>query len=252
MTEEKFAEKVVIVTGAARGQGASEAACFIEEGATVYLADLLDSEGQAVADRLGERATYVHHDVSDPASWLRLEERLADEEGGADILINNAGVNGLGMFMDLTLDQFLSVINVNQMGCFLGMQTAVRLMRERGGGSIVNISSINGLSGGRGAMAYVASKFAIHGMTLSAAIELGDQNIRVNSVHPGAIDTQMAQEGLKSIETDPFTVLPLGRIGRPVEVAKAVLFLASDDASYCTGSAFVVDGGWLTGPAGML
>jgi len=252
MTSRNFVDKVVLVTGAARGQGATEAACFIEAGATVYLADVLDAAGEAVADVLGERAAYVHLDVSDPEAWSSLEERLRNDAGGLDVLVNNAGVNGLGMFMHSTLDDYMSVIKINQVGCFLGMQAAARLMTPRGGGSIVNISSINGISGGRGAMAYVASKFAIHGMTLSAAIELGEYNIRVNSVHPGAIDTPMAQEGLRSIDTDPFAVLPLGRIGKPVEVARAVLFLASEDASYCTGTAFVVDGGWLSGPAGML
>jgi 3alpha(or 20beta)-hydroxysteroid dehydrogenase len=252
MVDDKFMGKVVLITGAARGQGASEAELFVEAGATVYITDIHDAEGRALADRLGERATYVNLDVSDPDAWTAMAEQLRADAGGLDVLVNNAGIHSLGPFLDISLDEYLSVIRVNQVGCFLGMQMAAVLMIERGGGAIVNISSINGMTGGRGAMGYVASKFAIHGMTKSAAIELGAHRIRVNSVHPGAIDTLMAREALRTIDTDPFTVLPLGRIGQPEEVAHSVLFLASDDASYCTGTAFVVDGGWLSGATGML
>ena len=239
--------KVALISGAAKGQGEAEARLFIAEGAAVVLGDILDEQGGAVAASLGDRARYVHLDVS---SRGRLGPGRAYRDrpfGGLDVLINNAGIIRMGMMADVSLDDYMSVINVNQVGCWLGMKSASTVMRT--GGSIINISSMNGVIPGAGIMSYVASKFAIRGMTKAAALELGHKGIRVNSIHPGAILTDMARAGLGRIEGNPLAGLPIPRIGEPEEVARLALFLASDESSYSTGSEFVIDGGWLITPA---
>ena len=181
------------------------------------------------------------------AAWPRGGRPADDAFGGLDVLINNAGIIRIGMMADVSLDEYMSVINVNQIGCWLGMKSASAIMRS--GGSIINISSMNGVMPGAGIMSYVASKFAIRGMTKAAALELGPQGIRVNSIHPGAILTDMARAGLAGIPGNPLAKLPIPRIGEPEEVARLALFLASDESSYSTGSEFVIDGGWLITPA---
>jgi 3alpha(or 20beta)-hydroxysteroid dehydrogenase len=239
--------KVALISGAAKGQGEAEARLFVAEGAAVVLGDVLDAPGEAVVESLGDRARYVHLDVSNEADWQRAVATASEAFGGLDVLINNAGIIRIGMMADVSLDEYMSVINVNQVGCWLGMKSASAVMRS--GGSIINISSMNGVMPGAGIMSYVASKFAIRGMTKAAALELGPKGIRVNSIHPGAILTDMARAGLAGLPGNPLAKLPIPRIGEPVEVARLALFLASDESSYSTGSEFVIDGGWLVTPA---
>jgi 3alpha(or 20beta)-hydroxysteroid dehydrogenase len=243
----RLAGKVALISGAAKGQGEAEARLFAAEGASVVLGDLLDDQGAAVAADIGPSARYVHLDVSREADWKECVATATKTFGGLDVLINNAGIIRMGMMVDQSLDDYLSVINVNQIGCWLGMKTAGAVMRS--GGSIINISSMNGIIPGAGIMSYVASKFAIRGMTKAAALELGPKGIRVNSIHPGAILTDMARAGLAGLERNPLEHIPIPRVGQPEEVARLALFLASDESSYSTGSEFVIDGGWLITPA---
>jgi 3alpha(or 20beta)-hydroxysteroid dehydrogenase len=237
--------KVAIISGAARGQGEAEARLFVREGADVVLGDVLDDEGNAVASSIGDgHAAYVHLDVTDPDQWDAAVSMAMERFGRLNVLVNNAGILLSRPLEGHPLDEYLAVIQVNQVGCFLGMRAVVEPMRTAGGGSIVNTSSLAGLSGATGLLAYTASKFAIRGMTKVAALELGPSGIRVNSIHPGGIDTAMIQGS----DLDAgFRHLPLGRVGRPDEAAAMALFLASDEASYSTGSEFVLDGGSTAG-----
>jgi len=243
--------KVAIITGAARGQGEEEARLFVSEGAKVMLGDVLDAEGKTVASSLGDAAKYMHHDVTKESEWQAIVAATTEHFGKVDILINNAGIVHIAPIAAMDLDDYMRVIKINQVGCLLGMKTVIPAMAQNGGGSIINISSISGMEGTPGVGAYVASKWAIRGMTKTAAIECGPLNIRVNSIHPGGIDTVMGrgeQEGFANIDTAAtYAGLPIPRIGQPREVAWLAVFLASDEASYCTGSEFVVDGGWTAG-----
>jgi 3alpha(or 20beta)-hydroxysteroid dehydrogenase len=239
--------RVALISGAARGQGEAEARAFVAEGARVVLGDVLDDLGRGVADDIGDAARYVHLDVSSERDWEDAMAATLAVDDRLDALVNNAGIIKIASLTDCSLEEYWSVIRVNQVGCFLGMRAAIAPMTASGGGSIVNISSINGIVGGTHCMSYVASKFAIRGMTKTAAMELGPLGIRVNSIHPGAIDTDMAREGLEALDVDPFTKIPISRIGRPDEVAELAVFLASDDSGYCTGGEFVIDGGWIAG-----
>lgn len=243
--------KVALVTGAARGQGEAEARLFAERGAQVVLCDLLDEQGAAVADDLGDAATYVHLDVTSPKSWHDAVATAVKTYGSLTTLVNNAGIVRAGLIASMPLEDYLAVVNVNQVGCFLGMQAATPALKQTGlGASIVNISSIAGFEGVTGVVGYVATKFAIRGMTKVAALELGPFGVRANSVHPGTIDTPMVSSPeFDAVDKDAvFGALPVPRIGRPEEVAEMVCFLASEAASYSTGSEFVVDGGHLAGP----
>ena len=246
--------KVAIVSGAARGQGEAEARLFAAEGAHVVLGDVLDERGQAVADDIGDRARYVHLDVTQEADWSRAVKEAESAFGPVTVLVNNAGILKFAPLAEMSLADYLAVVDVNQFGCFLGMRAVVPTMQRVGGGSIVNISSINGLVGYPGTMGYTASKFAIRGMTKAAAVELGPFGIRVNSIHPGAVDTEMVRpagmEGMPSAEEQSamFAAYPLRRNAQPVEMALVALFLASDRSSYCTGAEFLADGGMLAGP----
>ena len=242
--------KVALVSGAARGQGEAEARLMVERGARVVLGDVLHDQGRQVAEDLGDRARYVPLDVTDPAAWAEAVGVATQAFGRLDVLVNNAGILRVAPLDALALEDYMAVVDVNQVGCLLGMQAAIEPMTAAGGGSIVNTSSTSGLAGMAGTIAYTASKFAVRGMTKCAAIELGPRGIRVNSVHPGGIDTAMTRvEGFEDVDPDAtWRTLPLGRVGQPSEVAELVAFLASDASSYCTGGEFLIDGGFLAGP----
>jgi len=241
--------KVALISGGARGQGAAEGRLFAEEGAQVVLADVLDEEGEKAASEIGAAARYVHLDVTDESQWQAAVAETVGAFGSLSVLINNAGIVRTGYLEGHALEDYRAVVEVNQTGVFLGMKSVVAAMREAGGGSIVNISSNAGLEGVEGVIGYVASKWAVRGMTKTAAIELGQYGIRVNSVHPGGVDTPMlgGDELGHMAESDPFDTQPIPRIAQPEEIARLVLFLASDESSYSTGSEFVADGGRMAG-----
>jgi 3alpha(or 20beta)-hydroxysteroid dehydrogenase len=237
--------KVALITGAARGQGAAAARRFVAEGADVVLTDVLDDEGAALATELGGKASYKSLDVGDETAWAAVADEIRERFGRLDVLVNNAGMLHFSAIADTTLADYERIVRVNQIGTFLGMRMAVPLMKDAGG-SIINISSVEGLGGMPFLVAYASTKFAIRGMTKVAAMELGQHGIRVNSVHPGAVDTAMVATALGGMAVDMAPIgakVPLGRVAKPDEVANMVLFLASDESSYSTGAEFVVDGG---------
>jgi 3alpha(or 20beta)-hydroxysteroid dehydrogenase len=244
--------KVALITGAARGVGEATARRFVAEGARVVLGDVLDELGADVATTLGAAARYVHLDVTSEDSWRDTVESIRADEGHLEVLVNNAGILRVGSLLKTSTDTFLEVMRVNQLGPFLGMRTAAPLLIESGRGSIVNLSSTQGLEGYPGLVAYVASKFAVRGMTKTVALELAEHGVRVNSVHPTGITTPMlaAAAALRD-ESDARPVragVPLGRMCRPEEVASLVCFLASDESSMSTGAEFLIDGGATAGP----
>ncbi|MDX6233654.1 MAG: 3alpha(or 20beta)-hydroxysteroid dehydrogenase [Nocardioidaceae bacterium] len=241
----RLKDKHVIVTGAAQGQGAAIARAFVGEGARVVIADLSDDVGSALADELGDAAYFSHHDVSDPASWDRVvaeaEERFA---APVNVLVNNAGVLRFGEVDTMPLDDLDLLINVNMKGCFYGMRAVAPAMKQHRQGSIVNCSSVEGLAGMSSLTAYTGTKFAIRGMTKAAAVELGAYGVRVNSVHPGMIDTAMTRDvGGDAAMQWGATRVPLERVGTPEDVAPLYVYLASDESGYTTGGEFAVDGG---------
>jgi 3alpha(or 20beta)-hydroxysteroid dehydrogenase len=238
--------KVALISGGARGQGADAARRFVAEGARVGIGDILDDEGKALAQELGDAGAYVHLDVTSEGDWTAAVADTEQAFGRLDVLLNNAGILAFGKLEDSSLDDYMRIINVNQVGVFLGMKSVVPAMKRAGGGSIINISSVEGLRGLPRLTAYSASKFAVRGMTKSAAVELGRHKIRVNSVHPGFIDTPMTRaQGLEGVDVDKLfeSGVPLRRAGTTDDIVNMVLFLASDEASYCTGAEFIVDGG---------
>jgi 3alpha(or 20beta)-hydroxysteroid dehydrogenase len=236
--------KVALISGGARGMGAEHARLLVEEGAKVVIGDILDDEGKALADEInsiGDAARYVHLDVTQPDQWDAAVATATGEFGKLNVLVNNAGIVALGQLRNFDLGKWQKVIDVNLTGTFLGMRVAVDPMTEAGGGSIINVSSIEGLRGAPAVHPYVASKWAVRGLAKSAALELAPLNIRVNSIHPGFIRTPMTAK----LPEDMVTI-PLGRPGEAREVSTFVLFLASDESSYTTGSEFVMDGGLVT------
>ena len=238
----RVAGKVALITGAARGMGAAHARRFIAEGASVVLGDILDAEGAALAAELGSDARYIRLDVTKPDDWAAAVALCVADFGGLHILVNNAGIFGGAAIVDHPLDLWQRMIEINLTGVFLGIRAATTALVASGSGSIINISSVAGLRGAPGGSAYVASKFGVRGLTKAVAAELAPFGVRCNSVHPGIIDTPMA-EGLNTQGYD----YPLGRMARSEEVTNLVLYLASDEASYSTGSEFIVDGGLTMG-----
>jgi len=233
-------DRVILITGASKGQGAAEARLAGEEGAIVILADIDDDAGRATADEVG--GAYVHLDVSSSGDWRSVVDGIVEEHGRIDGLVNNAGIYSPETLLEGSEDTYRRIVDVNQHGVYLGMRTVAPPMVESGRGSIVNISSISGMRG-HPAIAYVGSKWAVRGMTKSAARELARHGVRVNSVHPGAIETDMLT-GLGQPAVDVLTSqIPLGRVGQPEELGSTVMFLLSDDASYVTGAELLVDGG---------
>ncbi|MEU9022919.1 glucose 1-dehydrogenase [Actinomadura sp. NPDC048394] len=239
--------KVAVVTGAARGQGEAEARMLAEAGARVVLTDVLEAEGAALAGSIGDAARFIRHDVASADDWERVVAVAREEFGGVDVLVNNAAIWRTAPVADETRENFEEILRINLVGPFLGVRAVVPAMRERGGGSIVNISSTAGLRGIRGHSAYGASKFGLRGLTLSAALDLGADGIRVNSVHPGVIDTPMIASIGVERGAGKAPRVPLGRAGIPEDVAGLVLFLASDASAYITGAELAVDGGLSTG-----
>lgn len=243
-------DRVVIITGGARGMGAAHARHFVAEGAKVVIGDVLDDEGEALADELGKDALYVHHDVTDEGAWNEIAGAATAQFGRLDGLVNNAGVLVFASMAEMTVDEFRRVLDINLTGAWLGIRAVAPVLAAGDGGSIVNVSSINGIAGAAGLSAYTASKFAVRGLTKAAAQELGSAGIRVNSIHPGGIATPMTQgpgDRSDSDESAFFARVPISRWGKPEEVSPLAAFLVSDQSTYCTGSEFVVDGGVLSG-----
>jgi 3alpha(or 20beta)-hydroxysteroid dehydrogenase len=233
--------KVALITGGARGQGAAEAARFAVEGATVYITDVLDDVGAATAAGLGHAVTYLHHDVTSEDEWIAVVDRIIEADGRIDVLVNNAGIFQVSPVGDTSLDDWNRMIAINQTGVFLGIREVGRRMCEQGAGSIINISSIAGMGGASIAFAYSASKWAVRGMTKSAAVNFAPHGVRVNSVHPGIIETAMLDE-FGDLVPGITERIPIGRTASADEVANTVLFLASDESSYCSGHEYLVDG----------
>jgi len=243
--------KVALITGGARGMGKSHVRHFVAEGARVVFGDVRDDQGRYVAAGLGERSCrYLHHDVTSEDDWAAAVALAVEAFGRLDVLVNNAGILAFAPIAEMPLADFRRVLEVNAVGCWLGMKAVIDPMTKGGGGSIVNISSIEGFTGAAGLSAYSASKFAIRGMTKVAAQELAQFGIRVNSVHPGGVLTRMIVEsaGARSDGEAFVRSMPLGRFAEPVEISRLVAYLASDESSYSTGSEFVADGGLLAGP----
>jgi 3alpha(or 20beta)-hydroxysteroid dehydrogenase len=245
--------KIALITGAARGVGEATARRFAAEGARVILGDVLDEPGRAAAATIGDAARFVHLDVTSEDSWRDAVSGIRDDEGHLEVLVNNAGILRVGSLVDTSTDTFLEVMRVNQLGPFLGMRTAAPLLIESSPSAIVNVSSTQGLEGYPGLVAYVASKFALRGMTKTVALELAEHGVRVNSVHPTGITTPMlaAAAELRSPDDESRpagSAVPLGRMCRPEEVASLICFLASDESSMSTGAEFLIDGGATAGP----
>ncbi len=238
----RLAGKIILISGGARGQGAAEARLCVAEGAKVVIGDVLETEGQRLATELGNAAIFVRQDVTLEADWDKAVNAAAGL-GGLHGLVNNAGIYQPKTLMETDTELFERHMRVNQLGCFLGMKTVVPLMDRSGGGSIVNISSVAGLRGSPGAIAYSATKWALRGMTKAAAIDLAPRKIRVNSVHPGPIDTEMLKVQTPEQAAQRLQAVPMKRRGTAEEVANLVLFLLSEESGYITGAEVAIDGG---------
>jgi 3alpha(or 20beta)-hydroxysteroid dehydrogenase len=245
--------KVALITGGARGMGKAHVKRFVAEGAKVVFGDLLEEEGAKLAAELDGDAVFIRMNVTSPEDWELAVTTAVDTFGKLDVLINNAGIIKHQRIEDMELATFKAVLDVNLVGQWLGIKSVIPAMKAAGGGSIVNVSSTEGFTGAAGLAAYSSSKFAVRGLTRSAAQELGKYGIRVNSIHPGAILTAMSMDpdvvAAAAENAEAFMkALPLGRLGKTREVSGLVAFLASDDSSYCSGSEVLVDGGMISGP----
>jgi 3alpha(or 20beta)-hydroxysteroid dehydrogenase len=234
--------KVILISGGARGQGAAEARLFVAEGARVVIGDVLEAEGRQLASELGRAVVFLRQDVTQESDWEKAVNAAA-ELGGLHGLVNNAGIYQPHTLMETDAELFERHMRVNQLGCFLGMKAVVPLMESSGGGSIVNISSVAGLRGSPGALAYCATKWALRGMTKAAAVDLAARKIRVNSVHPGPIDTEMLKVRTPEQNQQRLQSVPMRRMGTAEEVAMLVLFLLSEESGYITGAEVAIDGG---------
>ena len=244
--------KVALITGAARNMGAEEARCFAREGARVLITDILEEPATALAEELGDAAAFLSLDVTSESDWERAMAHCLERFGRLDVLLQNAGIVPVGPIQEMALEDYEACLRVNATGTFLGMRSAIEPMQKTGGGSIINVSSIQGLVGASHLLAYTASKFAIRGMTKAAAVELGSRGIRVNSIHPGIIRVRKPRPGQPVDDIDYENLgapIPLGRVGEVGDVARTALFLASDESAYTTGAEFVIDGGMLAGPS---
>lgn len=245
--------RVALVTGAARGLGAAVCAWMVNAGATAVVADTNADAGKHCAEGLGDRALFIELDVTSEQSWASAVSEVTAKFGRIDVLVNNAGVLSISPLIGSSLDEYHRVVAVNQTGTYLGMRAVLPGMVEAKRGSIVNISSMNGIRGMPGESIYTATKHAIIGMTRSVALEVAELGVRVNAVCPGPIDTPMLAEADMGVAGDGFSIdalkpiVPFKRFAAPAEVAEVVGFLASDAASYCSGSEFVVDGAWTAG-----
>jgi len=242
----RLSGKVAIITGASQGMGEAHAKAFVAEGAKVVLTDLNVEDGQKLADSLGAAAIFVKQDVSKAEDWQNVLAKAEDAFGTVNVLVNNAGVLGkIAATTEFNEQDFNFVCNVNQVGVFLGMKAVIPGMIKSGGGSIVNISSVAGMVAIYGApnLAYVASKFAVRGMTKQVAVEFGEQNVRVNSIHPGYIRTPMMAAATDEEGGEAVSMIPLRRLADPNEVSNLAIFLASDESSFITGMEHVIDGG---------
>jgi 3alpha(or 20beta)-hydroxysteroid dehydrogenase len=246
---QRLAGKTAIVTGGARGMGEATVRLFIEHGARVVIGDISEEQGRALADEFGAAAVFCRMDVTAEDDWAQAVA-AAEALGPLNVLVNNAGVLHMASILDTTAEEYMRVVRINQLGAFLGIRAVINPMKAAGGGSIINVSSIDGLHSAPGLAAYSSSKWALRGLTRTAAIELGQYGIRCNTVHPGGIFTEMGGKGLISEEDMNKSIyrdFPIPRVGQPEEVANVTLFLATDEATYSTGSEFVADGGWFAG-----
>ncbi|MFI0368415.1 glucose 1-dehydrogenase [Actinomadura sp. 1N219] len=244
--------KVALITGGARGMGKSHVRRFLDEGAKVVFGDVLAEEGAKLAADLGDDAVFVRMDVTREDDWKNAVDTATTTFGALHVLVNNAGIIRHKTIAEMSVDEFRRILDVNLLGQWLGVKSVTAAMREAGGGSIVNVSSTEGFIGASGLAAYSASKFGVRGLTKAAARELGEYGIRVNSIHPGGVLTPLSlQDDVVAATGDSadafMKALPLGRMGKSKEVSGLVVYLASDDSSYCTGSEVLVDGGMLTG-----
>lgn len=242
----RFGDRAVLVTGGARGMGAAHVRGFHAEGAQVVIADVLDSDGEALAAELGPRSTYTHLDVSSETQWRDAVAAAAEKFGPIDVLVNNAGVLKYGSIETHSVADFRLVLEVNLVGTFLGMQAVLPQMRAAGRGAVVNIASISGLLGMPDGIGYGASKWGVRGLTKGAAVDMAGSGVRINSVHPGFVRTPLTTNTASSAADGQ----AIARFADPDEITRMVLWLASDEASYCTGADFVVDGGKSAGPVG--
>jgi 3alpha(or 20beta)-hydroxysteroid dehydrogenase len=243
----RFSDQIVMITGAAGGLGAAMAHAFANEGATVVVTGRKETQGLELAKAIGEAAIFVRLDVTDEVSWRNAIEATEKQRGPLSVLINNAAYLAVGGVESVPLAEWRAVIDTNLTGAFLGIRAAAPSMRKAGGGSIVNISSIAGLHGTPGLAAYGASKWGMRSLTRTAAYELARDRIRVNSVHPGIIDTPLAYDPKTGAELVPVDTFAIPRRASVTEIAAYVLFVASNDAAFSTGSEFVADGGFALG-----